>query len=410
MTVQALPWSIQGQSHEAPIQRNATAAMFGAPVAAHVAGVSVVTAGGGHGVVGSGDLAVTQNGTPNMSVNIAAGRAIIRNGEAASILGGCYAFLNDATVNVAIATADGTNPRIDLVVAQVRDANYSGASNDARLTVVTGTPAASPAVPSLTSYPNCVVLAQVAVAAAAGSIVTANITDKRTFAYALGGTARGLAATPPSGASLRTGLQFFETDTYKTREYNGATLLHMARKIVGTNAERLALPAAQLFEGLEFTCTDTDRSFEYTGTAWVFLRATAAAGRAGIILTDAAQTITTGTNTDVTWGTEVLDPDGWTSGGSATLTVPSGWDGRYAIHYKGAWSTDPTTARCAIFINGAVYAGEHTLLNFASTYVVQAAIPVITLAAGATIKVQVFHAAGSNRDVVSRLEVAWLGA
>lgn len=214
MTVQVLPWSIQGQSHSAEIARNVTAGMLGAPVLAFTNAVSATTAGGSHGVLGSGstDLAVSQNGTPNMSVNVAAGRAFIRSGNASSIAAGTYAVMNDATVNVAIAAADPTNPRIDLVVIQVRDTNYGEAASDARITVVTGTPAASPAVPALTLYPNALVLAQVAVAAAATTIVTANITDKRTFVAAVGGTRLCTSTTRPS-TTFPIGQRIFEIDT-----------------------------------------------------------------------------------------------------------------------------------------------------------------------------------------------------
>ncbi len=239
---------------------------MGVPASAHTAAVSAASAGGGHGVIGANDFAVSQNGTPNMSVNVAAGYAIVRSGGSQSVLVGAYALMNDATVNVSISASDPTNPRIDLVVLQVRDSNYGEAASDERLTVVTGTPAGSPVVPSLTSYPNCIVLAQVAVAAAVTTIVTANITDKRTFAYAIGGTARGPAATPPTGASLRSGLEFFETDTLKTKQYNGTSFLHMARRIICTSGTRPS--GAQLFAGLEIYETDTNRVMLYTGAAW----------------------------------------------------------------------------------------------------------------------------------------------
>lgn len=221
MTVQALPWSIQGQSHSAEIARNHTAAMFGAPVSAFTNAVQATTHGGSHGIVGAGDFAVTQNGTPNMSVNVAAGRALIRSGNASSIAAGVYAVLNDATVNVAIAAADPTNPRIDLVVVQVRDTNYGEATNDVRITVITGTPAASPAVPALTSYPNALVLAQIAVAAADTSIVTGDITDKRTYATALGGTQWCTSTTRPTGVALREGSRIYELDTNRELLYDG---------------------------------------------------------------------------------------------------------------------------------------------------------------------------------------------
>jgi len=180
MPVETLPWSIQGQSHPATVARNHTAAMLGAPAQAESPSVSL-TAGGAHGVVGAGDLVVSQNGTPNMSVNVAAGRAFIRGTQSAGSLNqGVYSFFNDGTVNLAVSSADPTNPRRDLVVAQIRDSNYSGASNDARLFVVTGTPAASPADPVVPA--DTLVLARLSVAAGATSVTNANITDLRVFA------------------------------------------------------------------------------------------------------------------------------------------------------------------------------------------------------------------------------------
>ncbi len=124
----------------------------------------------------AGDLLVSANGTPNMTVLVAAGEALI-NGTQSSIYQGAYHCLNDASVSLSIAAADPTNPRIDLVVAQVRDAAYSGSNNDWILAVVTGTPAPSPSPPATPN--NAIVLAQVAVAALASSITSGNITDKR---------------------------------------------------------------------------------------------------------------------------------------------------------------------------------------------------------------------------------------
>ena len=170
---------VQSGSHSALAFRQLGAALAGAAVQTFAGGVSALDVG--HGLVRSGQLAVTQNGTPNMSVNVAAGTALV-NGS--SVLAqGSYAVTNDATVNLVIATADATNPRRDLVVVQVRD-NTADASgfNDARLFVVTGTPAASPSDPAVPA--GCLVLARVAVAALASSIVNANVT-------ALAGLARG---------------------------------------------------------------------------------------------------------------------------------------------------------------------------------------------------------------------------
>lgn len=229
MAVESLPWSIQGQSHPATVARNAQAALLGAPAAAVSPAVQILTAGGGHGVVSAGDFAVAQNGTPNMSVNVAAGRAFIRGTETGSLGQGVYSVFNDSVVNLSIGAADPTNPRRDLIIAQVRDANYSGASNDARLAVVAGTPAASPADP--TPPANALVLARVAVAAGATSITNANITDLRTRAASLGATQVCTSSTRPSGASVYSALEIFETDTLRLLRHDGTGFVIMAEPV-----------------------------------------------------------------------------------------------------------------------------------------------------------------------------------
>ena len=123
----------------------------------------------------------------------------------------------------------------------------------------------------------------------------------------------------------------------------------------------------------------------------------------GVILTDAAQTFTTSVAADITWGTEVSDPDNWTSGGSATLTVPTGLSRRYIVTYNGTWSAVPGSSTVTAYING-VATYEYTTtggitFNPFITFV-------RTFAAGDTIKFQAFQSSGVNRDLVSRLEIA----
>lgn len=127
------------------------------------------------GIIGASSLAVTQNGTPNMSVNIASGWAAIVGTYQSNM--GVYTVYNDATANNAIATANPSLPRIDLVCLTVSDAFYSGSTNTVAVNVVTGTAAASPTVPATPA--NSIALAQIAVGAAVTSILTANITDLR---------------------------------------------------------------------------------------------------------------------------------------------------------------------------------------------------------------------------------------
>lgn len=128
------------------------------------------------GVAGSTDLAVSERGAgANLSVDVAAGRAWISGDDSTNQPP--YLFYNDATVNLAIAAADATNPRIDLVIAEIRDSAFSGVNQDARLRVVTGTPSGSPAAPATPN--NAIVLARVSVPALDTTISNAQITDYR---------------------------------------------------------------------------------------------------------------------------------------------------------------------------------------------------------------------------------------
>jgi hypothetical protein len=175
--------------------------------------------GGREGVAGETDLAVSERGAgANMSVDVAAGRATVKGDENADQ--GMYVVWNDDTKNLTISAADPTNARRDIIVARVRDAFYSGATNAWALEVLTGTPAGSPSDPTIPD--NCLPLARVAVAASATSITDANITDLRPSAAALGGTVVCTSTTRPT-VNLYNGLSIFETDTKLVYTYEGGS-------------------------------------------------------------------------------------------------------------------------------------------------------------------------------------------
>jgi hypothetical protein len=174
MVLRTPPSWLQNGSHPAENDRLTTQAFFSTT-----------------GIVGSTSLAVAQNGTPNMSVNVASGWAAIVGTTQTNM--GTYIAYNDATVNAAITTSNASNPRIDLVCITVSDAFYTGTLNQVAINVVAGTPAASPVAPATPA--NSIVLAQVAVAAGTSSIVTANITDARV-------TAGSNFVTPSGSATL----------------------------------------------------------------------------------------------------------------------------------------------------------------------------------------------------------------
>ena len=158
MALRTPPSWLQNGSHPAENDRLTTQALYATT-----------------GIIGSTSLAVTQNGTPNMSVNIAVGWAAIVG--TSTTTQGTYVSYNDAVVNAAIATAPSSNSRIDLVCLTVNDAYYSGSTNNVVVNVVTGTAAASPVAPATPT--NSIALAQVLVGTSVTSIVTANITDVR---------------------------------------------------------------------------------------------------------------------------------------------------------------------------------------------------------------------------------------
>ena len=129
-----------------------------------------------------GDFAVTQRGAgANMSVDVAAGAALvsITNTNLDSAVYPVW-FLNNATVNVIISAADPTNARKDIIVAKVDVSQNPDASagNISSIIVVTGTPSGAPVAPAVPA--NCLQLAEIAVGISVVTIVTANITDKRT--------------------------------------------------------------------------------------------------------------------------------------------------------------------------------------------------------------------------------------
>lgn len=146
------------------------------------------------GIVSPGDLGVTQNGTPNMTVNVAPGQVWIPGSQAGSLPSGypvqaAYYSQATASTSLAIAAANATNPRVDQIIAQVQDAAYAGATNSCQLAVLTGTPTAGASLANLVglgTFPptssSALLVAYVLVPANATTIVTADIANVATIA------------------------------------------------------------------------------------------------------------------------------------------------------------------------------------------------------------------------------------
>lgn len=102
-----------------------------------------------------------------LAVNVAAGEAMVRG----------HYYTSDAVESLALATADATNDRLDLVVLKL-----DPTANSITLVVKTGTPAGSPTAPSLVQTDAGIFeqpLAEVLVPATSG--VPTTITDRREF-------------------------------------------------------------------------------------------------------------------------------------------------------------------------------------------------------------------------------------
>lgn len=123
-----------------------------------------------------------------LTVSAAAGTRTITVSAGESYQAGAL-LTSDATTTRTLIANTGTNPRIDVVVAEVdwvlSNGLPSNFSNAGDLKVIAGTPAASPSPPALTQAPGSLwrtPLAYVRVAAGATTITAANVTDARPVA------------------------------------------------------------------------------------------------------------------------------------------------------------------------------------------------------------------------------------
>lgn len=137
------------------------------------------------GTLSASDLILSAPGS-GLSVNVSTGEAIVGGSEGGT-QGGYYAR-NASTTNLAISTANATNPRIDTVCLTIADAGYTeptGVSgNAAVLQVVTGTATSGANLTNLSGKAglplSSLLLGYVLVPAAASSIVTNDIANQAT--------------------------------------------------------------------------------------------------------------------------------------------------------------------------------------------------------------------------------------
>jgi len=128
------------------------------------------------GVGSTNDCQVTSTG--GMSLSVSTGYVYIAG--TVTTTQGMYQSYNDSAVNLTVATSHPTLARIDRVCITVNDSAYGSLSDNIIIQIQTGTASGSPVAPTLPA--NSISLATIAVAAAAVSLNSGNITDTRTTA------------------------------------------------------------------------------------------------------------------------------------------------------------------------------------------------------------------------------------
>lgn len=167
--------------------------------------------GGRSGVSTLADLAATPQGSPNNTVSVAAGTAIIPATHAGDL--GSYEVPNDAALTSPTFAATGANGRWDLLILKV-------VAGVASLVVVQGTAAGSPSYPSLAAHDNYIVICGVKMPANKSIIdngTNGTIEDRRSMWMAY------VVCTSTTRVPIPfEGQRIFETDTDKDYVYDGA--------------------------------------------------------------------------------------------------------------------------------------------------------------------------------------------
>lgn len=208
------------------------------------------------GIVSSGDFLVTTNN--NMTVNVARGLGVVDGTEDANQ--GSYFVNNDATTIVSVDAAHATLPRYDMVVIRLRDDFYAtGPTEGVDLFVVKGTPASSPAEPTIPE--NCFVLARLTITAADAVIASGDITDRRLTTTnqgrlsLIGGFRVVTSATRPTTNLQPYNDMIIESDTGRLLWYDGSVWRMLSGAFAGTPIASFALNTSLTATGCAITLT-----------------------------------------------------------------------------------------------------------------------------------------------------------
>jgi len=311
-----------------------------------------------------GSFAVTQKGTPDASVDVAAGLAFVPNSSYSLGSGNTryWPVRSTAVANVAIPANASGNPRVDRICIKVDTGATPGVRGSASssVLVVTGTAAASPTASATPS--NHLSLATVAVANGFSSIVTANITDGRTN------------VSIPAPVITQLNNVFLQAKT------TGGTVVDM----IGVTVTNSLIIGSTSLVGVTQFKNPTNNDFQYK--AKVFNTGT--------------QTIADVSFSTVLFPSEVYDTGGLhsTSVNTSRLTIPANGAGKYSVKSSVAMANGAGNRRILRYkINGTAKSDFQTV-----------AVPVVgsssqfsgsadyLLAGGDYIELEVWQNSGGN--------------
>lgn len=215
------------------------------------------------GVIGGAGLWVTP-GT-GMTVLVGGGSFVVPNSGTPTAGGYVATLTSQATLTV--QTADPSNPRIDIVVANVVDNGNNTSFGEVQ--IITGVAAPSPSAPSAPA--NSITLAQITVSAGASAITSGMITDKRPYTTATGGVLKAPIGSV-TGYSGQIAFDAASGRFYHNNNTSGQTQLHVLpwAPVVVTTATSTSVANTNTVTVLQTTVTtdgytDIEITFKWPG-------------------------------------------------------------------------------------------------------------------------------------------------
>lgn len=217
------------------------------------------------GVVNSASMVPTV--IPNTrQVSISGGGAYIK-GDYSQRGGGMYFIYNDGAFEVAVPVA-GSIARYDLLVLRIYDSDVSGSVNEARFSIISGTPATSPKIPAVPA--SAIAIAAIKVNPGATQLQLANLSDQRDIAQLNG----GITGNVTTAQSTRLNQQASPSNPVLITRSGAANEIQIStgggfQTVGGTSIGSTIsdLPKSAP-EGSLMTLTATGRTYQFRKGAW----------------------------------------------------------------------------------------------------------------------------------------------